>query len=96
MASWLQEQVVLLRGEGQALEVACSKAKEALAGLELQIDLIANITLKAIDHVRAVLLHAKPSVRRITRKPAGPFRGQQQRTDAEFRRSGRTVVNRPD
>ena len=38
----LQEQMIVLRGEGEALQIPAAKPHEGLAALELQIDLIAD------------------------------------------------------
>ena len=46
--------MIVLRGEGQALEIAGTQAHEGLTGLELEIDLEAHVALQAVDLVRRI------------------------------------------
>ena len=63
----LQEQVIVLRGEGEALDIPGAEPDEALAGLELQIDLEADVALQPIDLIRRVHRGADARIAAIRR-----------------------------
>ena len=46
--------MIVLRHEGDALDVTGAKTHEGLAGLELQIRLIADEARQSVDLIRAV------------------------------------------
>ena len=76
--------MIVLGGEAEAAQVPGTESHEALAGLELEIDLVADVSLETVDLVGGIRGDAQPRIS-VRRRPAATegARHEQQRAGGE-------------